>query len=254
MHPSERSFYEIRENWERLVLTPVLKEKVRVIDEMIPRDVRSVLDVGCGNGLITNSLIRRTWVVGIDWSLAALTYVNGPRICASSSRLPVRPERFELLLSSELLEHLEEGVFLATLEEFARLAPRRILLTVPNAENIHINELRCRVCGRLFNASHHQRSFTAASLAARFPDYRIVRTETGGQPVRSYPRALLWLRQHAGGRWFQVPAGRVVMCPSCGNRDFPRAHYNLLSLLCDGINRLISRRHPYWLYLLLERR
>ena len=61
------------------------------------------------------------------------------------------------------------------------------------------------------------------------------------------------LRQRLGGRWYQVPAGRIVMCPDCGKTDFPRQAYNLASFLCDGLNRVLSRRHPYWLYVLLER-
>ena len=254
MKPSERALYEIRENWERFTLTPFLAEKIRLIGAMLPAGVRTILDVGCGNGLITNALGNRGWVVGLDWSREALAFVQGNRVCASSGALPIRAGRFDLLLSSELLEHLEETDFLATIGELACLAPRYLLLSVPNAENTRVNQLRCPTCGRIFNASHHQRSFTASSLAARFPAYRVAGTALGGQPVRSYPRALLTLRQRLAGRWFQVPPERIVMCPECGNRDFPRTPHNPLSFLFDGLNRLISRRHPYWLFLLLERK
>jgi hypothetical protein len=51
-----------------------------------------------------------------------------------------------------------------------------------------------------------------------------------------------------------VPPARTAICPGCGNRDFPHPRHNPISLLCDGLNRVISPRHPYWLYLLLERR
>ena len=252
--PSERALYEIHEDWERFTLTPYLEQKNRLIGEMLPAGVRTILDVGCGNGLITNALTGRAWTVGLDWSRAALAFVKAPRVCASSSALPIRPGSFDVLLSSELLEHLDEESFRSTVAELAFTAPGHLLLSVPNAENIHGNELRCPACGRIFNASHHQRSLTAASLAALFPGYRLAATAVGGQPVRAYPLPLLRLRQRLGRRWFQVPPRRIVMCPQCGNRDFPRTPHNPLSFLFDGLNRLISRRHPYWLFVLLERR
>lgn len=254
MDSHERGFYEIRENWERFTLTPELAEKARVIASMIPPDARRILDVGCGNGILTHELARERSIVGVDWSRAALGFLRVPGVCASSAALPVRPGRFDLLFCSELLEHLLEGDFRATLAEFERLAPAYLLLSVPNEENRHVNELRCPACGEVFNASHHQRSFSAASLAARFPRYRELRREVGGERVRRYPLGLLRLRQRLGGRWFQVPASRIAMCPRCGNRSFPRARRNPISLGCDGLNRLISRRRPYWLYMLLARR
>ncbi|MBM3317271.1 MAG: methyltransferase domain-containing protein [Candidatus Eisenbacteria bacterium] len=253
MQPDERGFYEINENWERFVLTPELAEKARALMAMVPPGVRRVLDVGCGNGVITHELARQLEVVGIDWSRAALSFVRVPRICASSAALPVRAGAFDLLFCSEMLEHLLEHDFLDTLDEFRRLGTPYLLLSVPNGENLQLNELLCRDCGRVFNASRHQRRFTAESLAAHFPEYRLLRAAEGGRGVRAYPTGLLRLRQRLGGRRFQVPEGRIAMCPGCGNRSFPRSRHNPVSLCCDGLNRLISRRRPYWLYALLAR-
>ena len=254
MDERQREFFEIESNWDRFTLTPAMEEKARLLRELIPADTGRVLDLACGNGLLTHALAENHAIVGLDWSLAALASVRVPRVCASAAALPLRPGAFGLVLCSELLEHLDDADLTSAVAELARLAPRHLLLSVPDREDPQMNALRCPRCGRVFNASYHRRGFSAGSLAALFPAYRPVAQRIGGPGVRRYPRPLLRLRQDLGRRWFQVPPTRTAICPGCGNRDFPRTRHNPVSFLCDGLNRLISPRHPYWIYLLLERR
>jgi SAM-dependent methyltransferase len=253
MEPTERSYYEIRENWEQLTLTPVMRARLDLLRALVPTGVRRILDLGCGNGVLTNELARDYSIVALDWSRAALGFARTPRLCASSAAVPLRAGAFDLILCSELLEHLIEPDFHATTREILRLGPRYLLLSVPNRENLHINEVRCPECRLTFNASHHQRSFSPESLAGCFPGYHVREVRVGGMPVRDYPAELLRLRQRIGGRWFQVPDSRVLLCPACGNKRFPRVPYNPISFYFDLLNRFISRRRPYWLFLLLER-
>jgi len=248
----ERLFYEIEDNWENFTRTPIIDQKVHTISEMIPPGVQSLLDIGCGNGLITNCLADSFKITGLDWSLPALRYVSASTICGSVTSLPMKPGRFDMILCSELLEHLVDEDFKAAIEEIRRLDIRYLLVSVPNNENTHINELICPVCQEIFNASHHYRGFTLENLSSCFRGYQLRESRVGGPGVRSYPMPLLRLRQRLGRRWFQVPTGRTVICPKCENKAFPRSHRTPLSFICDGLNRLISRRHPYWLYALYE--
>ena len=253
MKSSEREYYELEENWENFTLTAPMREKIRVLREMIPPGTGRVIDLGCGNGLLTNDLAADYSVTGVDWSVAALGHVRAGRVCASSSDLPLRRRPADLLLCSELLEHLLAGDFEKTIEEINRLEVPSLIISVPHDENIHRNEVRCPSCGLVFNASHHCRSFTAERLASFFPAYALRQTRVAGQAIRDYPLPLLRLRQRLGRRWYQPPRDRAFMCPSCGNRDFPRSRHNPVSLFCDGLNKLISRRRPHWLVALLTR-
>ncbi len=252
MGHKERLFYEIEDNWENFTYTPVIAEKMQTISEMIPPSVNEILDLACGNGLITNRLTDRFNVTGLDWSWPALQYISARRICASAAALPLKSRKFDLILCSELLEHLSEDNFEVTLQEIQRLAARYILISIPNNENIHVNDVLCPSCQLTFNASHHYRSFTLETLANCLSRYQIRESRTGGPGVRAYPLILLRLRQRLGSRWFQVPSSRTVICPRCENTTFPSSAYNPISFICDGINRLVSRRHPYWLYALFE--
>lgn len=248
----ERQFYEVEKNWEQFTFSPIMAGKLQTLNEMIPPSTKRILDLGCGNGLITNRLSGKFDVIGLDWSQPALRHLTTPSVCASSAAMPLARGRFDMILCSELLEHISEESWLQTLDEIKRLAPRYLLLSVPNNENIHTNEVRCPGCGAVFNVSHHYRSFSLDSLVACFPRYQLCESRVGGPPVRAYPRFLLWLRQRAGRRWFQVPDSRTAVCAQCDNRHFPRSSHNPVSFVCEGFNKLTSRRHPYWLYALLE--
>jgi SAM-dependent methyltransferase len=251
---SDHEFFEMPGVWERFKLTPEVREKLRVLRSMIPEGTRRILDLGCGNGVITNPLADEYEIVGVDWSQTALESVKAPRIRSSSATLPIRPRSFDLLLTSELLEHLPEDDFQSTIGEILHLEIPYLLITVPNDENLHVNEVKCPRCGHVFNASHHHRSLSVDSLIAHLPGYEVVSSRIGGPPVRAYPIPLLRLRQRVGGRWYQVPEGRTTLCSLCRNTHFPRVRYNPVSFFCDGVNKVISRRRPYWLYALLRRR
>ncbi len=250
----ERIFYEVESNWDHFEPTEVTEAKIAQLLELIPARTKRICDLGCGHGMITDRLAERYEMLGLDWSMAALRRVSAPRVCATVTTLPLRRGHFDLVLSSELLEHLSEEVLRRTLSEIESLKAPYLLISVPNEENTHINEVLCRQCGLVFNASHHYRSISTRVLEGYFPGYALRETAVGGVPRRDYPLWLLRMRQRLGKRWFQVPSSRQVVCPACDSRDFPPARYNPVSFLCDGINRLISRRRPYWLFALFERR
>ncbi len=249
----ERAFYELPDSWGVPEASPELLRKIDRLVEMIPEGVRTVLDVGCGTGVLTNGLAKHFEVIGCDWSLTALSYVRTPKVCASATMLPFGSGSVDLLLSSEVLEHLTEDDLQASVAEMLRLRPRFLLITIPNRENIHVNDIRCPVCGTIFNASHHMRSFTLDSLAALFPGYRVRMSAEGGPPMRTYAPWLLRIKQGPGKMWYRLPPGRTTMCPSCGNTRFPQQRRTLIGLAATALNRILSRTRPYWLFALFER-
>lgn len=83
-------------------------------------DYRSGVDVGCGSSVILDSLPD---VVGVDSSLGKLRFLRGhlrqPLVRADVRSLPFPDEAFDLLICSQVIEHVEYdlGIF----EEFRRL-------------------------------------------------------------------------------------------------------------------------------------
>jgi 2-polyprenyl-3-methyl-5-hydroxy-6-metoxy-1,4-benzoquinol methylase len=95
------------------------KELLRIQEtlEMIPPDVVSLLEVGCGDGRVTNSICPKRKVVSIDIDKKSFNLFEGIKIIADVSRLPFKDLRFDLVLCAEILEHLPENVFYQALYE-----------------------------------------------------------------------------------------------------------------------------------------
>ena len=110
------------------------------LDELMGRAMpRSVLDVGCGEGVLTNRWAERlagARVVGIDledpklrseWSRRRLDNLEFLAGCAEA--LPFAAGEFDLVAAIETLEHVEDPE--RALTEIARVARRHVLVSVP---------------------------------------------------------------------------------------------------------------------------
>ena len=62
-------------NWQAIDNSHV-KPIIRALEEVIPGDVRNIIDIGCGNGLITSHLSSKYEILGVDRSEAALSHLK----------------------------------------------------------------------------------------------------------------------------------------------------------------------------------
>lgn len=93
------------------------------------------LEVGCGEGVISDKLARR-WpsVVGLDLPDSGLrqdwtAYAEPHFLHANADDLPFRDGEFEVVVSVEVLEHLENPA--RGLREMARVGSRHLVVSVP---------------------------------------------------------------------------------------------------------------------------
>lgn len=247
-----KNYYEIEENWEKFKVDAGLQQKIDLIQSMIPAEVETILDVGCGNGLITNELFIKSNVFALDRSLAALGYVRTPKINAQANFLPVKSASVDLVLSSELLEHLDDSVLREAIDEIQRVASSYIIISVPNQEMLQKNALKCPRCHTVFNVSYHIQTFDHERITKLFSEFTCTEIHEVGEKWRRYVPVLLNIRQKFGNGWFKIPPHRQVMCPNCENRDFPQFKSNPIIFICDGINKLLTQRRPYWLVALYK--
>ncbi len=99
----------------------------------------TVFEIGCGEGLILRQLqfvfAREVFLSGADLDADLLRVGQSlleslPLSCASIYELPFDDNSFDLVISTEVLEHLEDP--LHALREVCRVSKRYVLLSVPN--------------------------------------------------------------------------------------------------------------------------
>ena len=220
----------------------------------IPDAVRTVIDVGAGDGRVAREIYRRGCkVVALDLSQVALSNIQVLGCCGSAHQLPFSNQSFDLVLSTEMLEHLPEELYSSVLSEISRVAGQYILISVPNTENL--NELlgQCDHCGCRFHVWRHVRSYTPQSLRCLFPGFHIARIDKCGDYMPTYNPILLWIRQRVAGGWAWEEG---TPCYRCNRREPPTPRWPFLIRLCDALNiRFWARffKRQCWLLALFER-
>ena len=138
-------------------------------------EAESLLDVGCGEGVLTQRWAQRLAprrVVGIDlddpliaaeWakrSAPNLTY-----IAQRAERLPFADAEFDLVTAIEVLEHVPDPAH--TVAEMARCASRHVLVSVPHEPLWRaLNLARGAYWRALGNTPGHVNHFSKAAIVA----------------------------------------------------------------------------------------
>jgi len=111
---------------------------LRSFEELIKHlPVKKVLEIGCGEGYLTNrmfTLFEGAEIHGVDISLeiiaqAAETYPHLHFSCQSAYSLCYKDREFDLVVACEVLEHLENPI--QALLEMQRIADKYALASVP---------------------------------------------------------------------------------------------------------------------------
>lgn len=121
---NEKYYYDFQWQQTEGKEHPYIAEKAKVILDVIPQDVRTIIDVGCGDWTITNVLAKEYKVVGGDLSQEGLKHLsaNASPVVSNAACLPFKDNCADMIFSSELLEHLPDEVFLKAISEMKRIS------------------------------------------------------------------------------------------------------------------------------------
>jgi SAM-dependent methyltransferase len=148
----------------------------------------SILDVGCAEGFFTQAIAGRfggdAW--GVDLSHEGVVKMNRryglPGAAADGTRLPFPDNSFDLLLSTETIEHVVDAE--AFVDEMRRVARRYVVITTPaSTEQEFVPDFDLQEEG-------HVQQFTPRRIQAMFGPQRSFRSNLGFGLYRAVGRHL----------------------------------------------------------------
>lgn len=133
MHDQERSYWWFQ--GRKYILFRILER----FDLLSRKDIKTV-DIGCGTGLILESISRKTTALGLDYSNMALSYCRerglNNLLRADVTKLPIKDASVDLFLALDILEHIENDKALLG-EIYRGLKPGgHLLATVPAHQSL----------------------------------------------------------------------------------------------------------------------
>lgn len=195
--------------------------RLRSAARLLPPAPATVLDVGCGVGVLSDWLLSLDYdVTGVDVDGSLMERMVARHEVGSIDALPFDERSFDAAVASEVLEHLPVDVFERARGELARVARDVIVITVPNAESLEAASTRCPACNATYSMHGHVRRFDERVLHDLLPGWRVSRLEQVG-PWKARHRSLEWVvRRRLLGRWPPEPG---AVCPQCRFRQPPRS-------------------------------
>ena len=238
--------FKSEEIWDNYDSGNTIIKKAEELKSLIPDDVDSILDVGCGNGVITNYFNKYyKKVVGVDVSEAALKQVEGESQQCSSAELSFKDNSFDMIFSSEMLEHLPDDILKKTIDHIKRISKKYILITIPYKEKLRSRFVKCPVCGKEFHAYHHLQSFDEKRLTSLFEDsYNNIYYMPMGFNTRADISILIKIRQKVFGQYYHTDT--KIIC-YCGNTNFPEPVSSLFTKAINFFNHVFAKKHAFWL-------
>ena len=110
--------------------------KMEVVEQLIPRGARRVLDVGCGDidvvgHLYCHNRLKQKYrdVIGIDLNPGQQENV----IQASARQIPFADQSIEYIVSFDVIEHIKD--YSSVIEDLLRVASKRVIIIVPTTKN-----------------------------------------------------------------------------------------------------------------------
>ncbi|MCC7081990.1 MAG: class I SAM-dependent methyltransferase [Burkholderiales bacterium] len=160
-----------------------------------------VLNIGVGAGILEAlALAKGVQIHALDPSPGAIAGLRerldlGERaVVAGAEAIPHAAGTFDVVVMSEVLEHLDDDTLRRALVEVRRVlrAGGKLIVTVPHAENLADGEVVCPCCGHVFHRWGHVRRFDRATLCEVLSSHGFV---IGRVSLEAFPD---WQRRRLG--------------------------------------------------------
>jgi SAM-dependent methyltransferase len=248
----DKQLYESDHVWDQEIQQGQ-KNLLKALIDFIPKESSSILDVGCGDGKITQQLINITGkrIVGLDSSIEALSRCSFETVLGDATAIDFADNAFDTVMTTDMLEHLPDHIEMLAWQELFRVSEKFVIVAVPFREELMDGMSLCETCGNNYHVNWHMRSYDWPELLQRTPDgWRATHVIITGEPWSPSHPIETHFRRELLNEWSGWDDAICPYCKSPGKSPSPsktipsRTAIALGKLIySDRLKHNISRTH-----------
>lgn len=236
-------------------------EQRRVADilQLVPGGSEVALDVGARDGYLSQLLADRVKsLTALDLETPSVSHPHVACVKGDVTQLSFPDASFDLVVCTEVLEHIRPELLRQACSELMRVASRHLLVGVPYRQDIRVGRTTCGICGGVNPPWGHVNAFDEELLRTLFAGWTVEKTSFVGHNDSSTNRVATLLMDLARNPYGTY--GQEEPCIHCGSQlgDPPArtmAHKVLSKVAFWTANATapFHRPHAYWIHQLLTK-
>lgn len=236
-------------------------ERMRTADllELAGHEGESALDVGVRDGHLTRLLADRfPRVTALDVTTPDISDRRIVCVAGDVTKLAFPDGCFDLVVCTEVLEHITPPLLDAACHELARVTRRGLLIGVPYKQDIRVGRTTCVNCGARNPPWGHVNRFDELRLRELFPGLAVHRTTFVGVNDQSTNCVSSYLMDLAGNPYGTY--GQDEPCIGCGGKlvqaPHRRFHHKVLTKVAFWARRATApfkSEGANWIHLILHK-
>lgn len=243
-------------DWRKYRESAPEKERVDKIFSLIDDRGGVAIDIGAHDDFMASILAEKyDTVIALD--ITRPQTESNPDILpiiGDACSLPFADNSFDLVLCTEVLEHIRPDLLPSACSEIARITGEYAVIGVPFKQDIRVSRTTCRTCGRINPPWGHQNSFDEKRLRRLFDGLVWEKEVFAGEDALATNALSAKLLDLAGN-----PYGiydKDLTCIYCGNRmmtppdrSFVQKVLTRIAAFIHGIQRRFTKVHPSWIHI-----
>ncbi len=241
--------------------TPRETERIANLLALVPRRIESALDIGARDGFISKLLAKRLpRVTALDLEVPLIDDDRIVCIKGDLRALDLPHASADLVVCSEVLEHIAPEHLATACSELSRVSRRYVLVGVPFKQDTRVGRTTCAACGRVNPPWGHVNRFDEFGLRSLFPSCEVARTSFVGVAdpgTNALACRLMDLAGNPYGTYAQdepcIHCGAALVAPG-EKRTLRQRLLARAAVYAKGIQRPFIRSHANWIHVLFERK
>lgn len=227
--------------------------------DLMPTSGKIALDVGARDGYYSRVLAERfDRVVALDLEKPEISHPKIQCVQGNAAAMNFEAGHFDLVLCTEVLEHIPTPVLPAVCRELVRVSSGRVLVGVPYRQDTRIGRTTCASCKGVNPPWGHVNAFDEKRLAVLFAPCRMSAISYAGTNVEhtnALSAALMDLADNPYGTYSQsepcVHCGRPLASPPL--RTFGRRVLTRLAMWARFATKWKARPRANWIHVRFDK-